>query len=111
MKKIYSIVGYVLLALSAGFLIFSLSVWLRNLPFLRLLIFSPVFSPSDKFAIFFGFLTGVKTSLGVFSSLLLSAMSILFGANAALLVRYLRTRRRLALQKCALPAGALLSAK
>lgn len=100
---------YILLALAVSFVIFSLSVWLRNLPLLRLVTASPLFDFSDKLSIFFGFLAGVNESIGLFPSLLIIAMSLLFGANTALFIYYIRQRRRLLAGKGGLTIGAFIA--
>lgn len=100
---------YALLAFIAGFLIFSLAVWLRNLPFLGALITSSAFSIPDKLSLFVAFLGGIATNVTPFSAFLIIGMSILFGVNTALFVYYLFQQRRLPKKEGAGAAGALVS--
>lgn len=99
----------VLVALAAGFLVFSLAVWLRNLPFLGMLITSSAFSIPDKFALFVVFLGGIATNVTPFSAFLIIGMSILFGVNAALFAYYLFQQRRLPKKEGVGAVGALMS--
>lgn len=110
LKKLFARRNYILLGLVVGFLMFIVAVWLRNFAFLRLLIASPLFAPATKIDIFFGFLFGIKESLGVFPSVLTITMSILFGVNAALFIYYLRTRPRFPRRKATLTFAGLIAA-
>lgn len=95
LRDVLSKPGYLLLALIVSFLIFSLAVWLRNLPFLETILTSSAFSIPDKIILFIKFLGGIATNITPFSAFLIISMSILFGVNAALFAYYLIQQRKM----------------
>lgn len=97
------------MAAAVGFLIFSFSIWLRNLPFLKEMIVSPAFSFADKLLLFVRFLGGIATNVTLFSAALIITMSILFGINASLFLYYLVKRREFPKKEGAGAAGAFVS--
>lgn len=95
LKKVFRNYRYITIVLLIGFLIFSLSVWLRNLPLLKIVALSSAFSFSDKIAIFVTFLGGIATKVNLFSAVLMVTISILFCINASLYIYYLKQVKKL----------------
>lgn len=90
LRDVFKKPGYLVLALIVSFLIFSLSVWLRNLPFLGTVITSSAFSVPDKIILFVRFLGGIATNVTPFSAVLIVTMSLLFGINASMFIYYIK---------------------
>lgn len=90
LKEVFRNYRYIIVALIFGFFVFSFSAWLRNLPLLKTVIVSPVFSFSDKIAIFVKFLGSIATNVTPFSAVLIMTMSILFGINASMFIYYIK---------------------
>lgn len=109
LRDVLSKPGYLLLALVVSFLIFSLAVWLRNLPFLGMILTSPIFSIPDKLILFVKFLGGIATNVTRFSAFLIISMSTLFGVNAALFAYYLIQQRHMPRKEGAGAVGAFIS--
>lgn len=109
LKEVFRKPIYLVIAMAVGFLIFSLSIWLRNLPFLGTVITSSAFSIPDKIILFVKFLGGIATNVTLFSAALIITMSILFGINASLFLYYLVKRREFPKKEGAGAAGAFVS--
>jgi hypothetical protein len=93
LKEVFRNYRYILIALIFAFVIFSFSLWLRNLPLFGNIIGSPAFSFFDKVTLFAKFLGGIATNVTLFSAALIVIMSMLFGINASLFLYYLVKRR------------------
>lgn len=94
-KEVFINYQYLIIAALFGFVIFSFSVWLRNLPLLKTIAASSAFGLADKIAIFVKFLGGIETNVTLFSAFLIVTMSILFGVNAAMFAYYLIRQRQM----------------
>jgi len=100
---------YLAVAATVAFLIFSLAIWLRNLPFLKEVIVSPAFTIPDKMLLFVRFLGGIATNVAPFSATLIIIMSALFGMNISLMVYYFVKRRDIPKKESVGAAGAFAS--
>jgi hypothetical protein len=109
LKEVFIKPQYAIIAAIFSFVIFALSVWLRNLPFLKQVIVSPAFSFPDKILLFVRFLGGIATNVTPFSAFMIILMSLLFGVNASLFLHYLMSQKRLPKKEGAGARGAFVS--
>lgn len=109
LKEVFRNYQYLIISVLFGFVIFSFSLWLRNLPLLKTIAVSPAFGLADKIVIFVKFLGGIATNVTLFSAFLIITMSILFGVNAALFAYYLIQQRQMPRKEGVGAAGAFVS--
>jgi len=83
------------LAIVVGIAVFVLTTWLPNLGLVGQIALSDYIPLSEKAKILTSLVGSITTNFTVFSALLTIAIAILFGANAAMSLYYLRTRSRL----------------
>ncbi len=95
MRQVFSRGSYIGLAIVIGIAVFVLTTWLPNLGLVGQIALSDYIPLSEKAKILTSLVGSITTNFTVFSALLTIAIAILFGANAAMSLYYLRTRSRL----------------
>lgn len=95
--EVFSTVRYTSIAGGAALLALAVSVWLNNVNLLKSVIGSPLFTLPEKLLLLVRLLGGVHTAMTPLAALLLIAVSVAFGVNAAFLL-YVLVHRRSALR-------------
>lgn len=110
LKKVFLDVRYMMLAGIIAFGVFVLSTWLSNLKLILVVVTSPIATLSDKLSILVSLLGSIQTNFSAFSASYTIVIAILFGINIAMIVYYIRQRRKF-LQKSGMVAsfGGLVS--
>jgi hypothetical protein len=93
-KKVFRNIQYLTIAFTIAASIFVLSLWLPNLKLIWQIIISSTASLTDKLAILLGLLGSIKTNFTVFSAFYTIAIAVLFGINVAMIVYYIKQRRK-----------------
>lgn len=97
-REVFGQARYAALAGLATLIAFALAVWLPNLKLIAQLINDSQISIGLKVKIPFSFLGSIATNFSFFSASYTIAISLLFGANLALMVFYIRKRKALSRQ-------------
>jgi len=95
-REVFRDYRYIVLAGFFSFLIFAISVWLRNLQLLGEVVASSLFSFPEKILLFVRFLGGITTSVSALTAFLIVLTALLFGINIAFFIYFLRKNKRLA---------------
>jgi len=108
--KILKRPAYFFLALTTTFLVFTLAVWLPNIPLISKVLFTsvPVY---EKVALLFSLYGSIQTNFSLLSVLVILAVALLSGLQIALLIFFLRkvTLNKSTLNLSALGFGGLIS--
>ena len=95
LRQVFSDYRYIIVAVAAALLAFTLSVWLRNISLIITAFTSSLFSSGDRLLLLFRLLGGIATADTVLVAVMTIVMSLLFGVNIALLVYYFAQRKKL----------------
>jgi len=93
-KQTFRNVHYVTLAGMVAFAVFIFSVWLPNLKLVFQIATSSTASIPDKFNILASLLGSIGTNFSLFSASYTIAIAILFGINVAMIVYYVKQRKK-----------------
>lgn len=91
LKKTFSNIRYILLALVFSFFITGFLVWSLNLDLLRFTIIESGFALSDKLRILWDVQTGIYTAYSNMQATGIILFGLLFGINFALIVKAMRS--------------------
>lgn len=95
LRQVFRDWRYVIVAVAAVLLAFTLSVWLRNVSLIVATFTSSLFNFGDRLLLLFRLLGGIATADTVLVAMMTIGMSLLFGVNTALLAYYFVQRRSL----------------
>jgi len=107
LSQVFADGRYVLLATISALFVFVLATWLPNLGLVWQIATSATIPLAAKINVLMELIGSIATNFTVFAALSTIAISVLFGANLALVVYYFRSRRS-ALRHCG-HAGAAAS--
>ena len=85
----------IIVAVTAAAIVFTLSMWLRNLNLILATFKSPFFSIGDNLLLLVRLLGGITTDATVVAAILIVVTSLLFGVNAGLFAYYVQQKRNL----------------
>lgn len=109
--QVFSDYRYILVAIAAALLAFTLSIWLRNISLIVTAFTSSLFSFGDRVLLLSRLIGGISTADTVLVAVLRLVMSLTFGVNIALLVYYFVQRQKLPATKAnATTIGGLIAA-
>lgn len=86
--------SYALTATIVAFCVFVAATWLPNIGLVWNIAVSPSVPVLDKATILASFVGSIATNFTVFSGLYTIAIAVLFGMNAAMVIYYVKQRRR-----------------
>lgn len=109
--QVFSDYRYILVAIAAALLAFTLSIWLRNISLIVTAFTSSLFSFGDRVLLLSRLIGGISTADTMLVAVLTLVMSLTFGVNIALLVYYFVQRQKLPATKAnATTIGGLIAA-
>ena len=94
LKQVFAGGKYILVAVTAALGVFILATWLPNLGLVWQIVVSSSVSLSDKAQVLVALIGSIGTNFTVFSALSTVAISVLFGANLAMIIFFLGARRQ-----------------
>lgn len=101
--------SYSLIAITIAACIFVFATWLPNLGLVWQIVVSQSVPLLYKFEILASLVGSIATNFTIFSAVYMSAIAVLFGMNAAMIVYYMKQRRSTATRTGAAGLGGLLS--
>src|SRR6266851_550245 len=93
---------YTLIATIIALCVFVVATWLPNLGLLWRIATSPSVPLLYKATVLASFVGSIATNFTVFSGLYMTAIAVLFGMNAAMVIYYVKQRRRAGMRTDAL---------
>jgi hypothetical protein len=95
LRQVFGQARYIVLAAATGLAVFIFATWLPNLGLVWHIAASGSIPLADKARILTALVGSIGTNFTLFSGLSTAAIAVLFGANTALIVYYIRLRRDL----------------
>ena len=107
LRQVFTDIKYILVAVTAALGVFILATWLPNLGLVWQISVSSSVSLADKVQVLAALIGSIGTNFTAFSALTTIAVAVLFGTNLAMMVYYLKWRKKFIRQ--AAQAGAAAS--